>query len=160
MKIRNRGEAKKAQLDMTSMIDIVFLLLIFFVMTFKIVELEGDFDVRMPLPDATSIPDPTDLPLKLRLISDQFGNLDSMMLDDRSLGNGPESFDRLRAAVISIIGVSAPIEGDDGPSIEIDADYDLRYENTINAMTAVRGYKDGDQEVPLIQNINFAKPRD
>ena len=49
MKIRNREEAQKNELNMTSMIDIVFLLLIFFVMTFKIVELEGDFSVRMPL---------------------------------------------------------------------------------------------------------------
>ena len=39
MKIRNREEAVGTQLNMTSMIDIVFLLLIFFVMTFKIVEL-------------------------------------------------------------------------------------------------------------------------
>ena len=43
MKIRNRQEAEKQELNMTSMIDIVFLLLVFFVMTFKIVELEGDF---------------------------------------------------------------------------------------------------------------------
>ena len=41
MKIRNREEAMGTQLNMTSMIDIVFLLLIFFVMTFKIVELAG-----------------------------------------------------------------------------------------------------------------------
>ncbi|MDB4394215.1 biopolymer transporter ExbD, partial [Rhodopirellula sp.] len=43
MKIRNGEEAQKSGLNMTSMIDVVFLLLIFFVMTFKIVELEGDF---------------------------------------------------------------------------------------------------------------------
>ena len=49
MRIRNREERKKNQLNMTSMIDIVFLLLVFFVMTFKIVELEGDFSIRMPL---------------------------------------------------------------------------------------------------------------
>ena len=40
---------------MTSMIDIVFLLLVFFVMTFKIVELEGDFSVRMPLAGSSTI---------------------------------------------------------------------------------------------------------
>ena len=49
MKIRRDVEQEKHELNMTSMIDIVFLLLIFFVMTFKIVELEGDFSVRMPL---------------------------------------------------------------------------------------------------------------
>ena len=53
---------------MTSMIDIVFLLLIFFVMTFKIVELEGDFSVRIPLAGSASVSrEPTDLPIELRM---------------------------------------------------------------------------------------------
>jgi len=36
MKLRNRETQDKTQLSMTAMIDIVFLLLVFFVMTFKI----------------------------------------------------------------------------------------------------------------------------
>ena len=39
MKIRGGRESASSDLDMTSMIDIVFLLLVFFVMTFKIVEM-------------------------------------------------------------------------------------------------------------------------
>ena len=74
MKIRNREEGQKGGLEMTSMIDIVFLLLIFFVMTFKIVEMEGDFSIRMPLASQNSGQvDPTDLPLKLRLRADDAG---------------------------------------------------------------------------------------
>ncbi|MFY7967519.1 MAG: ExbD/TolR family protein, partial [Pirellulaceae bacterium] len=50
MKIRKPPEsAVKAELQMTSMIDIVFLLLIFFITTFKIAAQEGDFNVKMPL---------------------------------------------------------------------------------------------------------------
>ena len=80
MKIRNREEGQKNALNMTSMIDIVFLLLVFFVMTFKIVELEGDFSVRMPLAGSDSVTmDPTDLPLKLRLMADENGRLTSML---------------------------------------------------------------------------------
>jgi len=160
VKIRGNREAEKNQLNMTSMIDIVFLLLVFFVMTFKIVELEGDFAVRMPLAsDSSAVVDPTDLPLKLRLQSDGEGNLSSIELNDISLGNDAAAFDRLRANIVDIVGTTAPIAGDEGPEIEIDADYELRYENVIRAFTAVSGYRDGNKIVKLIEKINFAKLR-
>ncbi len=44
MKIRTKG-SDRAELQLTSMIDVVFLLLIFFVMTFKIAAQEGDFSI-------------------------------------------------------------------------------------------------------------------
>ena len=157
MKIRNRPEMQKSGLNMTSMIDIVFLLLVFFVMTFKIVELEGDFSVRMPLAGSSSVQmDPTDLPLKLRLRADENGSLTSMVLNEIDLGT---DFDQLRANVVSLIGSTTPLEGDEGPEIEIDTDYNLRYEYVIQSITAVSGYKDGNQVVKLIEKIKFAKPR-
>ncbi len=157
MKIRNREEAVGTQLNMTSMIDIVFLLLIFFVMTFKIVELEGDFSVRMPLAGSDSVSmDPTDLPLKLRMRADEQGRLTSISLNEIDLG---QDFDQLRGNVVALIGTNTPIEGDEGPEIEIDTDYNLRYEYVIAAITAVSGYKDGNEVVKLIEKIKFAKPR-
>ena len=157
MKIRNRGEAEKSGLNMTSMIDVVFLLLIFFVMTFKIVELEGDFSVRMPLAGSDSMTmDPTDLPLKLRLQADENGKLTTMSLNEINLGT---DFDQLRANVVELIGTTAPVEGEDGPEIEIDTDYNLRYEDVIRSITAVSGYKQGNEVVKLIEKIKFAKPR-
>jgi len=157
MKIRNRGEAEKSSLNMTSMIDVVFLLLIFFVMTFKIVELEGDFSVRMPLAGSDSMTmDPTDLPLKLRLQADENGKLTSMALNEISLGT---DFDQLRANVVDLIGTTAPVEGEEGPEIEIDTDYNLRYEYVIRSITAVSGYKQGNEVVKQIEKIKFAKPR-
>ena len=157
MKIRNREEGLKNELNMTSMIDIVFLLLIFFVMTFKIVEMEGDFSIRMPLASENSGQvDPTDLPLKLRLRADEAGTLTGMSLNEIDLG---VDFDQLRANVVSLVGTSAPVPGEDGPEIEIDTDYNLRYGFVIQAITAVSGYKDGDQVVKLIEKIKFAKPR-
>jgi len=157
VKIRNRGEAEKSGLNMTSMIDVVFLLLIFFVMTFKIVELEGDFSVRMPLAGSDSMTmDPTDLPLKLRLQADENGRLTGMLLNEINLGT---DFDQLRANVVELIGTTAPVEGEDGPEIEIDTDYNLRYEYVIRSITAVSGYKQGNEVVKLIEKIKFAKPR-
>jgi len=157
VKIRNRGEAERSGLNMTSMIDVVFLLLIFFVMTFKIVELEGDFSVRMPLAGSDSMTmDPTDLPLKLRLQADENGKLTTMSLNEINLGT---DFDQLRANVVELIGTTAPVEGEDGPEIEIDTDYNLRYEYVIRSITAVSGYKQGNEVVKLIEKIKFAKPR-
>jgi biopolymer transport protein ExbD len=157
VKIRNRGDAEKSGLNMTSMIDVVFLLLIFFVMTFKIVELEGDFSVRMPLAGSDSMTmDPTDLPLKLRLQADENGKLTTMSLNEINLGT---DFDQLRANVVELIGTTAPVEGEDGPEIEIDTDYNLRYEYVIRSITAVSGYKQGNEVVKLIEKIKFAKPR-
>ena len=157
MKIRNRGDAEKSGLNMTSMIDVVFLLLIFFVMTFKIVELEGDFSVRMPLAGSDSMTmDPTDLPLKLRLQADENGSLATMSLNEINLD---KDFDQLRANVVELIGTTAPVEGEDGPEIEIDTDYNLRYEYVIRSITAVSGYKQGNEVVKLIEKIKFAKPR-
>ena len=95
---------------MTSMIDIVFLLLVFFVMTFKIVEMEGDFTIRMPLAgEGKSVQDVTDLPLKLRLRADEEGRLTSMALNEIDLGT---DFDKLRANVIALVGTDAPVEGE------------------------------------------------
>ena len=157
MKIRNREEAQSTQLNMTSRIDIVFLLLIFFVMTFKIVELEGDFSVRMPLAGNDSVAmDSTELPLKLRMRADELGRLTTISLNEIELG---QDFDQLRGNVIGLIGTTTPVEGDDGPEIEIDTDYNLRYEYVIRAITAVSGYKDGNEVVKLIEKIKFAKPR-
>ena len=157
MKIRNREEGQRSELNMTSMIDIVFLLLVFFVMTFKIVELEGDFSIRMPLAgQSDGAVDPTDLGLKLRLEADEKGHLTSMTLNDINLGT---NFDELRARSVKLVGTDAPVEGEEGPEIEIDTAYNLRYEYVIRAITAVSGYKDGTQVVKLIERIKFAKPR-
>ncbi|WP_182868887.1 ExbD/TolR family protein [Rhodopirellula sp. JC639] len=158
MRMRHEVEHEKNELNMTSMIDIVFLLLVFFVMTFKIVEMEGDFTVRMPLArDSNATPDVTDLPLKLRLRADNDGKLTSMSLNEINLGT---DFTKLRANVIGLVGTDEPVEGDDGPEIEIDTDYNLRYAYVIQAITSVSGYRDDtDQVVKLIEKIKFAKPR-
>ena len=100
--------------------------------------------------------DPTDLPLKLRLQADENGKLTTMSLNEINLGT---DFDQLRANVVELIGTTAPVEGEDGPEIEIDTDYNLRYEYVIRSITAVSGYKQGKEVVKLIEKIKFAKPR-
>ncbi len=158
MKIRNRAGEVKQEVNMTAMIDIVFLLLIFFMVTLKIVVQEGDFSVKMPLASNSSgAIDDTELPLKLRLKCDENGRLVSMAMNDSQLGT---DFDSLRDTVIGLVSGAKPGAGaEGGPEVEIDTDYNLRYEYVIKAITAVSGYKVGDQTVKLIEKIKFAKPR-
>ena len=68
MKVR-RPQTDGVKIDMTPMIDVVFQLLAFFLMTFKVAAQEGDFNVKMPLAaPRQGVPDPTQVPpLKIRL---------------------------------------------------------------------------------------------
>ena len=79
-----------------------------------------------------------------------------MALGENNLG---VDFTALRSAVLQQVGTGAPAEGEDGPEIEIDTDYNLQYGYVIQAITAVSGYKNGDQVVKLIEKVKFAKPR-
>ena len=157
MKIRGKHVDDRVELQMTSMIDVVFLLLIFFILTFKIVELEGDFAIRMPLADnAQGQQDDSELPNKLRLRANDSGQLAAIIFNDVDLGT---DFPTLQEKVLEIVGSTAgPTEGD-GPEVEIDTDYNLQYVYVVEAITRVSGIKKGDEVLPLIQQIKFAPPR-
>ncbi|MCA9182560.1 MAG: biopolymer transporter ExbD [Planctomycetales bacterium] len=158
MKFRHKSaQQDKTELSMTSMIDIVFLLLVFFVMTFKISAQEGDFNVKMPLQDSGAPVDNTQLPLKLRLIADNAGNLQQIVLNDsQSFGT---DWEQVRAYIVQLVGDQAGPSADDGPEVEIDLDYNLHYAHVIEAITAVTGYRSGNDVVRLVDRIKFAKQR-
>ncbi|MFN5468569.1 MAG: ExbD/TolR family protein [Pirellulaceae bacterium] len=159
MKIRKPPEsAVKAELQMTSMIDIVFLLLIFFITTFKIAAQEGDFNVKMPLSGAGGAPtDLTQLPIKLRMKADANGQLADISVNDTiSFG---QDWAKVRAYIVQLMGDSAGPSEEDGPEVEIDLDYNLRYVHVVEAITAVTGYRQGNDVVRLVDRIKFAPPR-
>ncbi len=161
MKIRRRAsrDDDKIELQMTPMIDIVFQMLIFFIMTFKIVTQEGDFNVKMPLAADTGMSvDPSVPPMKLRLTADSEGELTGIQLNDITFGN---QFDKLHLHIISIVGGDQPDDSfRESAEIEIDADYQLRYEYVIAAITAVTGYRTPENDiVKLIERIRFSPPK-
>jgi len=161
MRIRHPGSGleEKVELQMTPMIDIVFQLLVFFVMTFKIVTLEGDFNIKMPLAaEETSEPtlEPTP-PIRVRLTTGAEGTV-GIQMGQRVL----PSFAALRSEILAIVG--GDIGPDQQPSdaeVELDLDYDLRYEYVIMAIDAISGYVDEDagRVVRLIDKIKFAPRR-
>ncbi len=161
MKVRNTGKHDdKVEIMMTPMIDIVFQLLIFFIMTFKIVAPEGDFNIKMPLAaPSEGLPDDNQLPpMKVRLRATDSGRLASIQLGQRTLPD----FKSLQMQVRDIVG------DDRGPGsvaasteVELDCDYKLQFESVIDAITAVSGYvaSDGQSIIKLIEKIKFSAPR-
>ena len=159
MKLRRTSSTipDKVEIQMTPMIDIVFQLLIFFLFSFKIAAIEGDFNIRMPLAGPGTPTAETQLPIKVRLAADAEGNLASIQMADRTL----PTFAALHEQVMSIVG------GDAGPNAaaanteaELDCDYNLKYQYVIKAITAVSGYVTPDGHiVKLIQKIKFSPPK-
>ena len=162
MKIRHIGHTEdKIELQMTPMIDIVFQLLVFFIMTFKIVAQEGDFNIKMPLAaQQAGLPDPSPiLSMHVRLRAAPDG---SLLIPGGIVVNGEMVFntaDELHNYVISIVGGDEPSARDDA-EVELDCDYGLNYEHVIEAITAVSGYVDPatGQVERLIEKIKFTPP--
>jgi biopolymer transport protein ExbD len=162
MKIRHIGTTdEKIQLQMTPMIDIVFQLLIFFIMTFKIVAQEGDFNIKMPLAaQQAGLPEESPiLTMHIRLRADASGKL---LYPGGIVVNGEVVFntmDDLHNYVIGIVGGDEPAARDDAEA-ELDCDYGLHYAHVIDAITAVSGYIDHatGQTQRLIEKIKFTPP--
>jgi biopolymer transport protein ExbD len=157
MKFASKRGIEKAELQLTSMIDVIFLLLIFFVMTFKIAAQEGDFNVKMPIGGGPGNADTTNIPIKLRLRANADGELADIVVND-SLSFGTD-FAKLRTHILNLTGGNAPPTPEEGPEVEIDLDYNLRYEHVIAAVTSVTGQRIGDEVKRLVERIKFAPPR-
>jgi biopolymer transport protein ExbD len=160
MRIRNVGRhGEGVELMMTPMVDIVFQLLIFFLMTFKIASAEGDFNVKMPLAaPSEGKPDDLQLPaLKVRLTAEPGGRIAGIFFGQTPM----KDFGQLRQQVVGIVGDdTGPGSIADTQEVELDCDYNLDFKYVIDAITAVSGEVTPDGEVvKLIEKIKFAPPR-
>ena len=164
MNIRKVGsrDGKKIELQMTPMIDIVFQLLIFFILTLKIVAPEGDFAIAMPA-GTVSIPPVLDisLPIRIHLESDENGELASIVRLD-PVGSGESYADM--AALKKFIKQHVDQHGGPGSKgvkeleVELDIDYSLKHTYAIAAISTISGEKKGDNVETWIENIRFTKP--
>ncbi len=156
MKIRHVAEKTKIELQMVPMIDIVFQLLIFFIMTFKVAQMEGDFNIKMPSSaPSTNVMDEELLPpMRLRLSAAANGQLAGIELNKTRF----DSFDALHQHVMNFVGTDAgPDQRISGAEIELDCDYELNYEFVVAAITAVTGHRHDDGSItPLIEKIKFS----
>jgi len=164
MKVRNvrRHRDERVRLQMTAMIDIVFLLLVFFIMTFQIVSPEGDFNVRMPREKSESGPGRvTPMPIQVRMVANADGSLRGVQMGDRTLSQ-VNPFDDLHLQIRELVGDdTGPGLITESPEVELDCDYNLDFEYVIAAITAVSGYvaDDGTGVIKLVENIKFSPPK-
>ena len=169
MKVRHTTSSgqDKIELQMTPMIDIVFQLLVFFIMTFKIVSQEGDFNIKMPLdaPSTGTIDDLQMPPMRIRLTADETGKLSGVFLNDRGLSYAEGAripMVSLREEIVAIIGDDrGPGSYQEQAEVQLDCDYRLNYAHVIEAITAVSGFIDPNSGavVKLVEKINLAPPR-
>lgn len=155
MRIRSKPNQPGAigQLAMTPMIDIVFQLLVFFILTFKVVPQEGDLNIQAAARAGAEINEMpvTPLPLQLRLSSDPAGELAGIRLNERHIN----SLDELQTGLIALLG------DDRGPnsiqaqtSLTLSTDPGLKYAYVVDAVTAVSGYRDdGGKLIRLIEKL-------
>jgi len=157
MRIRNTEQREQpSRLKMAAMIDIVFLLLVFFVMTFSITAVEGDFSVEAAQPSKSTVsdsPPPPETPMHLRLMAEPDGSLAAIRMNGRYFSD----FDSLHAFVLGLAAERTNIDSPfDGFVVVLNCDEQLDYEYVIDAITAVTGDLRGDgTRVDLINSIRF-----
>ncbi|MGI5832192.1 MAG: ExbD/TolR family protein [Thermoguttaceae bacterium] len=143
------------KVQMTPMIDIVFNLLAFFIVTFRIPAVEGDFNIKMPVNAPPSFESMDEsVPLEITLRSDESGGLTGIFFGSKPLGTDMR---RLRAEVFDYLQTGS---GASNTEAEFTADAPLRYGHLIDAITAVSGYVNSEnQVVKMIENIKFTPPK-
>jgi biopolymer transport protein ExbD len=157
MRFRNTQQRRQpSRLKMAAMIDIVFLLLVFFVMTFTITAIEGDFRVEAAQRATATIsdtPPPPETPMHLRLTAKPDGSLAAIRMNDRYFSD----FDSLHTFVLGLAAERSDLESPfDGIVVVLDCDEQLDYENVIDAITAVTGdLREDGTRVDLINSIRF-----
>ncbi len=145
-------DAARVDLQMTPMIDVVFQLLIFFILSFRIVQAEGDLAIKLPLDvqpgpivDRPSVP-----PLTVQLQANERGDLRSVLLNQREIAD----FAELRSEVEQV--TLDNFESREEIRVDIQCDEQLKYENVIAALTAVSGRRDeAGRILPLASNVHL-----
>jgi len=153
-----KGTTKPPELEMTPMIDIVFQLLAFFIMTFRITALEGDFNIQMPIQTDTQVDIDEDLdrPIVVALRSGDNRRLAGIKVDELPEFQEADMLERLAAEVVKRAERNRDPAADQKLIVEFVIDYDLRYSETIAAVTAVTGRRlpSGDTQ-QLVDSIKF-----
>lgn len=148
---KQRPLSRVSDINMTPMLDVCFLLLIFFVLTASFNVGEGILPADMPSGEAEANPDeqPPAQPIEITLRSLGGGQVAIQLGGEAS---SPASFlelsQRLQQLQRSDVNPTAPFGADD--PVIIRADSDVRWANMVNAFNAAFRAR--------YSNINFAQP--
>jgi len=160
MKFKSKeSHTDEIQLNMTAMIDIVFQLLVFFIMTFKVTAMEADFNIRMPAPSKTeSITKVEPIVIEVTLLADGQRNNSGINVSDgvkTSNLSGENKYAQLTAFVENRITQETDPSSQDEIEVEFIIDESLRYRYTVEAIEAVYGRVENGEVKKLIQKIKF-----
>ena len=93
MAAKREALSDKITIDMTPMIDVVFQLITFFMLTLRTVITEGDFDIRMPLGASAGAASEDQLPpVRVKMTAGPGGERTSLTMNGQPIGD----FDELR----------------------------------------------------------------
>ena len=124
--MRLQSHAKEEpEINLTSLIDVVFLLLIFFMVS---TTFEQQAALRVDLPDASAVESTPDVPDRLEFVIDKEGR---MYLNDEALVNSLEH--TIRAAFVGVAG------DERGLPIILRADRDTPHHFVVSVMDAAAG---------------------
>ena len=142
---------------MTPLIDIVFQLLIFFVMTFRLVEQEAEFHVKTPHSGVAS--NSTDPPLPtivLAITANSDGSVGHLRLNGEPLSGFPAVTNRLASALI----YTNSCNGTTNAEMEIACSPTLKHAEAVRALDSVTGIRNRDGTItPLIERVRFVELR-
>jgi biopolymer transport protein ExbD len=160
MQIRGRGASPgKVDVQLTSMIDVVFQLLAFFLVTFKVAAVEGDFALKLPPPGTLPFGGArTTIDVRLSAAAD--GELRQVAATGGPAfaGNDAAGFRRLSEHVARQTA-EARAAGQEEPEVRIAADDGLRYEFIIDAMAAASTHVDDQgRVVPSARRVSLVPP--
>ena len=153
------SDPEEIKINMTAMIDIVFQLLVFFIMTFKVVAMEGDFNIKMPLASESADSLDEELPdlITVRLDAGENGNISSITVDDSEVLREATMFSDLTSIVEERLAAEGDPEQTAETEVEFDIAYNLKYSYTVKAIAAVSGkvLPDGEGIKTLIKKVKF-----
>jgi biopolymer transport protein ExbD len=129
----------KVEQNMTAMIDVVFQLLTFFVMTFKVAALEGDFNLKMPrnAVHRDSVVN-VEQPLKIHLMANAQGELTRFQIGSHE---PMRSFSDMTRTIESILHSAASPGLTNETEVVLECDTHLKYNYVIEAITALSAKK-------------------
>ena len=143
--------------DMTPMIDMVFQLLIFFILMFKIVIPEGDFAIKMPIGGGAGDGTPPQS-VYVRLYAKSNGDLTEVVIGTHRFPGTTQGMKDLQNYARTQLGAGGPIAAA-ATEIELDCDYNLKYTNVIRIISLCTGYVENGRIVKLAEKIKFRAPR-
>lgn len=155
---REISKPDEIKLNMTAMIDIVFQLLVFFILTFKVVAMEGDFNIKMPLASESADTLDEELPdlITVRLLAGENGNIASIIVDDNENLTEATMYQDLTRIVEQRLAGEGDPESESETEVEFEIAYNLKYSYTVKAIEAVSGRIQQDGTVKkLVQKVKF-----